>query len=169
MIGCYYSRHSTLPSAAHYCLWRHVCCACLQQYPPPLPPAAAPRSASGCGGSFSNHAGTASNGGGLEPTGSIPYQSIKVDHVICNSELVLKEVIGSGAEGKVGTKLPTVFGSYRFFSIESLPFDNATMPVCHQSQLHVHWWLAVCKMLFRYALQLPRCLVCRSARHCQCY
>lgn len=29
--------------------------------------------------------------------------AIKLHHVICSSELLLKEVIGSGAEGKVGS------------------------------------------------------------------
>eukprot|EP00879_Flechtneria_rotunda_P011134 GHRR01011632.1.p1 GENE.GHRR01011632.1~~GHRR01011632.1.p1 ORF type:complete len:1046 (+),score=387.29 GHRR01011632.1:425-3139(+) len=43
----------------------------------------------------------ASNGSGLEATTSVVQGSIRVDHVICSSELVLKEVIGSGAEGKV--------------------------------------------------------------------
>jgi hypothetical protein len=30
-----------------------------------------------------------------------PEGDIKLHHVICNSELVLKEVLGNGAEGKV--------------------------------------------------------------------
>jgi hypothetical protein len=34
-----------------------------------------------------------------------PGEGIKLHHVICNSELVLKEVIGSGAEGKVGCSI----------------------------------------------------------------
>jgi hypothetical protein len=38
-----------------------------------------------------------------QPSSSVqPEEGIKLQHVICNSELVLKEVIGSGAEGKVG-------------------------------------------------------------------
>eukprot|EP00878_Enallax_costatus_P003652 GHUV01003866.1.p1 GENE.GHUV01003866.1~~GHUV01003866.1.p1 ORF type:complete len:1163 (+),score=390.16 GHUV01003866.1:185-3673(+) len=40
--------------------------------------------------------------GGLEASqSSVTSEGIKPHHVICNSELVLKEVIGSGAEGKV--------------------------------------------------------------------
>jgi hypothetical protein len=43
------------------------------------------------------------NSNGLETSNSVaPGEGIKLHHVICNSELVLKEVIGSGAEGKVG-------------------------------------------------------------------
>jgi hypothetical protein len=39
----------------------------------------------------------------LETSNSVqPGEGIKLHHVICPSELVLKEVIGSGAEGKVG-------------------------------------------------------------------
>jgi hypothetical protein len=41
----------------------------------------------------------------LETSNSVqPGEGIKLHHVICNSELVLKEVIGSGAEGKVGCR-----------------------------------------------------------------
>lgn len=69
----------------------------VQQYPPPLPPGAAPASIP-----HSTQLNSAPAGGGLEPTSSVqPGEGIKLHHVICNSELVLKEVIGSGAEGKV--------------------------------------------------------------------
>ena len=40
--------------------------------------------------------------GGLAPTESVPVGRINHEHVIPFSELSLKELIGSGAEGKVG-------------------------------------------------------------------
>jgi len=44
----------------------------------------------------------ASLGGGLVPSESVPVGRINQEHVIPISELTLKELIGSGAEGKVG-------------------------------------------------------------------
>jgi hypothetical protein len=41
-------------------------------------------------------------GGGLLPSESVPVGRINHEHVIPFSELTLKELIGSGAEGKVG-------------------------------------------------------------------
>ncbi|KAF6265332.1 hypothetical protein COO60DRAFT_1623953 [Scenedesmus sp. NREL 46B-D3] len=72
------------------------------QYPPPLlPPGAAPGSL-GPSQSLAVSGCSSANNSGLEASNSVqPGEGIKLHHVICNSELVLKEVIGSGAEGKV--------------------------------------------------------------------
>lgn len=51
-------------------------------------------------------------GGSLAPTESVPVGRINHEHVIPFSELTLKELIGSGAEGKVGLWLGRLFGVF---------------------------------------------------------
>eukprot|EP00882_Tetradesmus_deserticola_P033722 GHRQ01038546.1.p1 GENE.GHRQ01038546.1~~GHRQ01038546.1.p1 ORF type:complete len:228 (+),score=79.53 GHRQ01038546.1:820-1503(+) len=77
------------------------CCWLLLQYPPLLPPGAAPGSV-GFSKSSIVAGDTPASNSGLEASSSVQLgETIKLHHVICNSELVLKEIIGSGAEGRV--------------------------------------------------------------------
>jgi len=64
---------------------------------------AGPVSGGGSSGISNTDNNNNKNGPRLERTNSVSgNDSIKLCHVIHNTELVLKEVIGSGAEGKVG-------------------------------------------------------------------
>lgn len=71
------------------------------QYPPIMRPrAAVAASSSGSAGERQRPQGMVSSPQPI--AGLLPEaDGIQLHHVICNSELLLKEVIGSGAEGKV--------------------------------------------------------------------
>lgn len=81
---------------------------------------------------------TSSNG--LEPSPSINAE-IREHHVIVNSELVLKEVIGSGAEGKVCAGSFLVYSSVAASTDEMCPAaaSEALMLtcMCHSASPHV--------------------------------